>query len=599
MKRRILLIAICYLIGTIGGLYFSKNMLLFFYTLLLLCLLVSNKKSFMVIIYLAFFISSLASIFRLSYINRFYQSKGEVFIEGKVKSVREDEYYNKIEVQVYKFNGNDIKLKIKFYVYVKKNDNTVKEGDYIQVYGEFSELQESRNYGGFNYRRYLQSKQVFGIVNTDNIRIKLNKKVNLYQEFITVIRKSIKGYLYTNLPKKNAELCIALMIGEKEFDDEKITDEFSDAGLSHILAISGMHVAYVASLTIFISKTIVGRRKSNYIAIIALVFFCNLAHNSESVFRATVMLSLYYIAKLLHRKSDSLTNLAISTIFSLILNPFCIYNTSFVMSSLGTLGIICLFKHMNNKKLPNKIISYIKEQINLGISANLALAPATMIYFNKLSLIFFISSPIINITVGAIMPTLILFVMCCFLPQLLKEIFSGIISKIVVILTNCLMYLASLFSKFHILNFITTTPQVLNIVIYYIILLLVVTKINCGKINQNIRRITKLIFVIYAIVCITYKTINLIDSNMKIYFVDVGQGDCTLIVTPNKKKILIDGGGSELGEDTVGKNILLPYLLDRKVKSLDYIFFSHFDSDHCGRFINYIRKYKSKTCSYG
>jgi competence protein ComEC len=62
--------------------------------------------------------------------------------------------------------------------------------------------------------------------------------------------------------------------------------------------------------------------------------------------------------------------------------------------------------------------------------------------------------------------------------------------------------------------------------------------------------------------------------------IDVGQGDCTLIITPYNKKILVDGGGSELGDYDVGENVLKPYLLDRKIKNIDYIMISHFDSDH-------------------
>ena len=68
--------------------------------------------------------------------------------------------------------------------------------------------------------------------------------------------------------------------------------------------------------------------------------------------------------------------------------------------------------------------------------------------------------------------------------------------------------------------------------------------------------------------------------DLKIFFIDVGQGDCTLIVTPNNKKILIDGGGSENSEFDVGESILKPYLLDRKIMKLDYIIISHFDTDH-------------------
>ena len=75
-------------------------------------------------------------------------------------------------------------------------------------------------------------------------------------------------------------------------------------------------------------------------------------------------------------------------------------------------------------------------------------------------------------------------------------------------------------------------------------------------------------------------TIKIIPKQLKIYFIDVGQGDSILVITPQNKKILIDGGGSEFGDYDVGKDTLLPYLLDRGVKSIDYIIVSHFDTDH-------------------
>ena len=82
---------------------------------------------------------------------------------------------------------------------------------------------------------------------------------------------------------------------------------------------------------------------------------------------------------------------------------------------------------------------------------------------------------------------------------------------------------------------------------------------------------------------------------MYIHFVDVGQGDCTFIQTRNNKKILIDGGGNEIGEDYVGENIVLPYLLNRRSKVIDYIFISHFDSDHCQGLLYVMQNIKVKN----
>ena len=82
----------------------------------------------------------------------------------------------------------------------------------------------------------------------------------------------------------------------------------------------------------------------------------------------------------------------------------------------------------------------------------------------------------------------------------------------------------------------------------------------------------------------------------KIYFVDVGQGDCTLIETPEHQNILIDGGGSEDGKkDNVGEKIVVPFLLNKHIKKLDYIIISHFDSDHVGGILTVMEKIKVKN----
>lgn len=86
--------------------------------------------------------------------------------------------------------------------------------------------------------------------------------------------------------------------------------------------------------------------------------------------------------------------------------------------------------------------------------------------------------------------------------------------------------------------------------------------------------------------------IHFTDSSLKIYMIDVGQGDSTLILTPKKKTILIDGGGLENYD--IGKNVLIPYLLNKKIKTIDYIIISHFDTDHVRRntYINWKNRSK-------
>ena len=111
---------------------------------------------------------------------------------------------------------------------------------------------------------------------------------------------------------------------------------------------------------------------------------------------------------------------------------------------------------------------------------------------------------------------------------------------------------------------------------------------KCG-LKSNKKKLLAMIIILIML----FNFAKFIPKNLQIYFIDVGQGDSTLIVTPNKKTILIDGGGSKsLDEFDVGKNTLLPYLLDRKISKIDYLMISHFDSDHCNGLIAVLENLK-------
>ena len=103
-----------------------------------------------------------------------------------------------------------------------------------------------------------------------------------------------------------------------------------------------------------------------------------------------------------------------------------------------------------------------------------------------------------------------------------------------------------------------------------------------------------MITLVLIIVCLV-KIFPINHSFFKIYFIDVGQGDSTLIVTRTNKTILIDGGGSETGNYDVGGKVLVPYLLDRKIKTVDYMIFSHFDADHAFGLIRTIEELNVKN----
>ena len=106
--------------------------------------------------------------------------------------------------------------------------------------------------------------------------------------------------------------------------------------------------------------------------------------------------------------------------------------------------------------------------------------------------------------------------------------------------------------------------------------------------TQKCKIVVLLVTILLCIVSIFPK-----EQNLKIHFIDVGQGDASLIVTPKGKTVLIDGGGSENMESyDVGESVLVPYLLDRKITTIDYLVVSHFHADHCNGLLAVLEKLK-------
>ena len=270
---------------------------------------------------------------------------------------------------------------------------------------------------------------------------------------------------------------------------------------------------------------------------------------------------------LFYRKSDVYNNLAFSSFIILIFNPYTIFDMGFLLSYGGTIGII-LFSNKLSKKFPikNKILNYIKEMFFVCISANIIIIPIIMYNFNTLSLTFFIS----NVLVSPIMGIVVILGFVQIFLSIININLAYLLSIFLNPMLEILIFIADFTAKLPLSKILIPTPNIIFIIIYYVIMLF------CNKIN------IKKTIIILSIIIIIFNLLNLLPKDLRIYFIDVGQGDSTLILTPKGNSILIDGGGSETGSFDVGEKILLPYLLDRGVTKIDYMMISHFDSDHVG-----------------
>ncbi len=356
-----------------------------------------------------------------------------------------------------------------------------------------------------------------------------------------------------------------------------------------MLAVSGSHITYIISaFSILMEKK--NKRITKILTIIFLIFFMALTGFTASVVRASIMGILILTSGLVHRKSDTINNLGISSLIILICNPYTIIDAGFWLSFAGTMGIILLEEPINSyfqkfKICKIKSISWIINSFTITFAANIIIIPIMAYMFSTFSMTFWIS----NILAAPVMEFVtiygfLMYFISIFLLPLAK--FLGIILNFSL---NSLIKIAEITSLIPGSSIYIKTPYLLECIIYYLILFLIFNwkrikeKLENNKILEKIKKNSyKYISIILISIILTNTISNKIFQEIKIYFVDVGQGDSTLIQTIEGKNILIDGGGSEFGSFDVGESILLPYLLDRRITTIDYLMISHFDSDHIG-----------------
>ena len=508
-----------------------------------------------------------------------------------VKGPSEGEYNYKYTV---KARTGKYKNK-KFIVYInKKNKKLLEYGDLVEIKGEYSAPEVARNYKGFDYSQYLKTLNIYGTIKVEEAKIINKNQLSPILISINNIKEKVIDNANRNMPKRTANLLLGILIGERDNIQEDIIESFRTANLSHILAVSGAHTSYIIlGITYLISKSKTPKRIGYIITIIILLIFIIITGASYSVVRACIMAIVVIGAKICYRKENFFTSICISLIIILIQNPFAINDIGLKLSFMGTAGIVIFNKSITNFFIKLKIKQKIAEALSVTFSAQLMIMPITILNFNTISLTFFIS----NILASPLLGIIIIFgFISIFISSILNPI-SKILFLILHIFLELLILVSKVTEKIPGSSILVKTPNILFAIVYYILILFFnyffVIKQNPTRrfhkkiikiiTIKNIKNTVKVIVVVFLIMLLLTRIVRIINPTLKIYFIDVGQGDSTLIVTPKNKKILIDGGEGKT-------NVLFQYLLDRRINKIDYIIISHFDSDHCNGLIEIIEK---------
>lgn len=282
-------------------------------------------------------------------------------------------------------------------------DSNLSVGQLVMVLGSPLEISPPGSPYEFNYKEYLNNKGITHnhFVNGTDIHKVGSRSLNYYIEISASLRSKAINILDEAIgnPRERAVLN-AVLIGSKTQLDKDTKNIYSDAGVMHILAVSGLHVGIIYFILLQVIKKIplLSSRKAIQLILVILLLwiFAGISGFSSSVVRSVIMFSLFGFGEAINRHSSSFNTLATAAFLMIFFSPLIVTDVGFQLSFLAVLGILYLQPKISGLWVfRNKVLDWIWSLSTVGIAAQIATFPLGLYYFGKFPNYFLVSNLIV------------------------------------------------------------------------------------------------------------------------------------------------------------------------------------------------------------
>ncbi|MBT4125966.1 MAG: MBL fold metallo-hydrolase [Chloroflexi bacterium] len=472
-------------------------------------------------------------------------------------------------------------------------------------------------------------QDIAGLISTSSVELVGSTNGSAVRSRIAELRSDISYSITDALDSSTGGLAAALLVGDRTKLSEETIDNFRASGLSHVLAISGLHIAMIGGIIMAISVWILGRQRQLYLLApgLGVWVYAVLAGLTPSVTRAAIMFSVYLLARLLGRQRSVLPPLALAGAIMLAINPPILQSISFQLSFAAVLGIALLSARIAGRasdsiQTSTRLPTFIKRPItgivygmSVSLAATIATAPLVAFHFGQIP-IWGIPSTLL------IVPVLPLFIAGSLLVAIVGAVaeqtipVAGILSHGI---GNYISFVANLFAGLPIGPVNAVGWSIPLIFGWYAAVLIAINRrafsdstSSMGEIIRSFRvagrsagtssgqthaldsrRYTYSVVAIWAVAAISlagFVVSSPTSSELTVTFFETNRGDMILVETPSGVRMLVDGGDDP---DLTVRNIesVLPPL-DRRI---DLVLSTHPDADHLGGLQHVVERFEVQT----
>ena len=449
--------------------------------------------------------------------------------------------------------------------YPKAGDEipAVQIGDKISASGNLKLLHNYNNPGQIDTVTRMKANSITARMSAGKQGVAVEHVAgNLWTKFlrlVAAIRQHYRESMAAVMSREDAAAIFAMLFGGYAGLNPELVEDFATTGIVHILSVSGSHMSMLAMATAALCAGLKIPRAATFaVGLFVISTYAFLSGLLPQIMRSASMGVLIFLAKTLHAEAEGARLLTITALAMLINQPLLLFDISFQLSFTSTAGLMYLSKDLGERM--ERLPKFFSEAASMTVAATLASLPVVVWYFNRISL----SSVLAN---AFVLPLLEIVIVGGLLGGIIAAVvpFAGkIFFTVMAMIFGAGAELNRFFARLPFSAVQVPTLGLWSGFFYYAALIL--------------RRP----IILLAMVALLAVSVLRFGGDLEVSFVDVGQGDCAVVVTPNGRCMIFDTGGVREHMFDVGGRVVVPYLKHENIHVVDKIFLTHAHEDHAG-----------------